>query len=90
MGALWHLIVDKQVTLSAIVPAALAIELVLYRKWQEPPPVAGLLNVRPTHVCFARASTHPPSADLEGRLRTVCASVCAERINLHAADAAVH
>ena len=34
VGSLWHLIVDKQVTLSAIVfPAALAIELVLYRKW---------------------------------------------------------
>ena len=47
VGSLWHLIVDKQVTLSAIVfPAALAIELVLYRKWcMNLCPVAGLLNV---------------------------------------------
>ena len=93
VGSLWHLIVDKQVTLSAIVfPAALAIELVLYRKWcMNLCPVAGLLNV---YGQFARlfrprvdASTCLQAS--EGRPCTVCASVCAERINLHAADAAV-
>ena len=91
--SLWHLIVDKQVTLSAIVfPAALAIELVLYRKWcMNLCPVAGLLNVFGQFARLFRprvdASTCLQAS--EGRPCTVCASVCAERINLHAADAAV-
>ena len=93
VGSLWHLIVDKQVTLSAIVfPAALAIELVLYRKWcMNLFPVAGLLNVFGQFARLFRprvdASTCLQAS--EGRPCTVCASVCAERINLHAADAAV-
>ena len=93
VGSLWHLIVDKQVTLSAIVfPAALAIELVLYRKWcMNLCPVAGLLNVFGQFARLFRprvdASTCLQAS--EGRPSTVCASVCAERINLHAADAAV-
>lgn len=93
VGSLWHLIVDKQVTLSAIVfPAALAIELVLYRKWCiNLCPVAGLLNVFGQFARLFRprvdASTCLQAS--EGRPCTVCASVCAERINLHAADAAV-
>ena len=93
VGSLWHLIVDKQVTLSAIVfPAALAFELVLYRKWcMNLCPVAGLLNVFGQFARLFRprvdASTCLQAS--EGRPCTVCASVCAERINLHAADAAV-
>ena len=93
VGSLWHLIVDKQVTMSAIVfPAALAIELVLYRKWcMNLCPVAGLLNVFGQFARLFRprvdASTCLQAS--EGRPCTVCASVCAERINLHAADAAV-
>lgn len=93
VGSQWHLIVDKQVTLSAIVfPAALAIELVLYRKWcMNLCPVAGLLNVFGQFARLFRprvdASTCLQAS--EGRPCTVCASVCAERINLHAADAAV-
>ena len=93
VGSLWHLIVDKQVTLSAIVfPAALAIELVLYRKWcMNLCPVARLLNVFGQFARLFRprvdASTCLQAS--EGRPCTVCASVCAERINLHAADAAV-
>lgn len=93
VGSLWHLIVDKQVTLSTIVfPAALAIELVLYRKWcMNLCPVAGLLNVFGQFARLFRprvdASTCLQAS--EGRPCTVCASVCAERINLHAADAAV-
>ncbi|MEG0302778.1 4Fe-4S binding protein [Gordonibacter sp.] len=91
VGSLWHLIVDKQMTLSAIVfPAALAIELVLYRKWcLNLCPVAGLLNV---FGQFAR--TFRPRIDASTCLRTsegapctACASACAERIDLHAADA---
>ena len=93
VGSLWHLIVDKQVTMSVIVfPAALAIELVLYRKWcMNLCPVAGLLNVFGQFARLFRprvdASTCLQAS--EGRPCTVCASVCAERINLHAADAAV-
>ncbi len=93
VGSLWHLIVDKQVTLSAIVfPAALAIELVQDRKrCLNLCPVAGLLNVFGQFARLFRprvdASTCLQAS--EGRPCTVCASVCAERINLHAADAAV-
>ena len=81
VGSLWHLIVDKQVTLSAIVfPAALAIELVLYRKWcMNLCPVAGLLNVFGQFARLFRprvdASTCLQAS--EGRPCTVCASVCA-------------
>lgn len=93
VGSLWHLIVDKQVTMSVIVfPAALAIELVLYRKWcMNLCPVAGLLNVFGQFARLFRpridASTCMRAS--EGKPCTVCASACAERINLHAEDADV-
>lgn len=93
VGSLWHLIVDKQVTMSVIVfPAALAIELVLYRKWcMNLCPVAGLLNVFGQFARLFRpridASTCMRAS--EGKPCTVCASVCAERIDLHAEDADV-
>lgn len=93
VGSLWHLIVDKQVTLSVIVfPVALAIELVLYRKWcMNLCPVAGLLNVFGQFARLFRpridASTCMRAS--EGKPCTVCASVCAERIDLHAKDAGV-
>ena len=93
VGSLWHLIVDKQVTMSVIVfPAALLIELVLYRKWcMNLCPIAGLLNIfgqfarlfRPrvdASTCLRRS---------EGKPCTVCAAVCSERIDLHADDAAI-
>lgn len=93
VGSLWHLIVDKQVTLSCVVfPAALVIELVIYRKWcLDLCPVAGLLNLA-GHV----ARTFRPSVDASTCLRqtgehacTVCQSVCSEGINLHADDASI-
>lgn len=93
VGSLWHLIVDKQVTLSVVVfPLALAIELILYRKWcMNLCPVAGLLNVFGQFARLFRpridASTCLHAS--EGTHCTVCASVCAERINLHAEDASV-
>ena len=93
VGSLWHLIVDKQVTMSVIVfPAALLIELVLYRKWcMNLCPIAGLLNIfgqfarlfRPrvdASTCLRRS---------EGKPCTVCAAVCSEHIDLHADDAAI-
>ena len=93
VGSLWHLIVDKQVTMSVIVfPAALLIELVLYRKWcMNLCPIAGLLNIfgqfarlfRPrvdASTCLRRS---------EGKPCTVCAAVCSERIDLHADDATI-
>lgn len=93
VGSLWHLIVDKQVTMSVIVfPAALLIELVLYRKWcMNLCPIAGLLNIfgqfarlfRPrvdASTCLRRS---------EGKPCTVCAAACSERIDLHADDTAI-
>lgn len=93
VGSLWHLVVDKQVTMSVIVfPAALIVELVLYRKWCiNLCPVAGLLNVLGQFARLFRpridASTCLRAS--EGKSCTVCASVCAEHINLHAEDADV-
>lgn len=93
VGSLWHLIVDKQVTLSCVVfPAALVIELVIYRKWcLDLCPIAGLLNLA-GHV----ARTFRPSIDASTCLRqtgahscSVCQAVCSEGINLHAADASI-
>ncbi|MBX9034579.1 4Fe-4S binding protein [Gordonibacter massiliensis (ex Traore et al. 2017)] len=93
VGSLWHLVVDKQVTMSVVVfPAALAVELVLYRKWcMNLCPVAGLLNVFGHFARLFRpridASTCLRAS--QGKPCTVCASACAERIDLHAEDAAV-
>lgn len=93
VGSLWHLIVDKQVTLSVLVfPLALAVELVLYRKWcVNLCPIAGLLSI------FGQvARLFRPRIDATRCLRyaggkncTVCQAVCSEGINLHADDARV-
>lgn len=93
VGSLWHLIVDKQMTLSVIVfPAALAVELVLYRKWcLNLCPVAGLLNVfgQAAKLFRPRIDTSTCLRTTEDKPCTVCATVCVERINLHAGDAAL-
>ena len=93
VGSLWHLIVDKQVTMSVIVfPTALAIELVLYRKWcMNLCPIAGLLNIFGQLARLFRPSIDASTCmrDSEGKPCAVCTSVCAEQINLHAADANV-
>lgn len=93
VGSLWHLIVDKQVTASVVVfPAALAIELVLYRKWcMNLCPVAGLLNVfgQAARLFRPRIDASTCLRRSEGKPCTVCAAVCSERIDLHADDAAV-
>lgn len=87
VGSLWHFFVDKQITMSCIVfPAALLIELVLYRKWcTNLCPVAGLLNI---FGQFARLGR--PHINEETCLRCtgtapceVCTSVCAESIDKH-------
>ena len=93
VGSLLHLIVDKQVTMSVVVfPAALAIELVLYRKWcMNLCPIAGLLNVFGQFARLFRPRIDA-SACMKasgGKSCAVCASVCAEHIDLHAKDAAV-
>lgn len=93
VGSLWHLIVDKQVTLSCVVfPAALLIELVLYRKWcMNLCPVAGLLNIfghfAPLFRPRVNTSTCMRAAD--GKPCTVCRVTCPEHIDLHAPDAAL-
>ena len=93
VGSLWHLIVDKQVTMSVVVfPLALLIELVLYRKWcMNLCPVAGLLNVfgQMARLFRPRVNTDTCLRTTEGKPCSVCAAVCSERINLHAEDAAV-
>lgn len=93
VGSLWHLFVDKQVTMSAIVfPTALVIELVLYRKWcMNLCPVAGLLNVfgQLARLFRPRINASTCMRISEGKPCTVCASACAERIDLHAEDADV-
>lgn len=93
VGSLWHLFVDKQVTLSCLVfPAALAIELVLYRKWcLNLCPVAGLLNVFGQFAFLFR-----PRIDASTCLQcsshahcSACLKACPEHIDLHAPDAAI-
>lgn len=92
VGSLWHLIVDKQLTMSVLVfPACLVVELVLYRKWcMNLCPVAGLLSIfgqfavkfRPqvnTETCLRRS---------EGKPCDVCTVACSEHIDLHADDTA--
>lgn len=93
VASLWNLIVNKQVTMSALVfPAALLVELVLYRKWcMNLCPIAGLLNI------FGHAArTFRPHVEKEtclrneeGRQCSVCTAVCPEGIDLHAPDAAL-
>lgn len=93
VGSLWHLFVDKQVTLSCLVfPAALVVELVLYRKWcLNLCPVAGLLNVFGQFAFLFRpkidASTCLQHSSHAGC--TACLKACPEHIDLHAPDAAL-
>lgn len=92
VGSLWHLIVDKQVTLSAVVfPAALVIELVLYRKWcMNLCPVAGLLSIFGQFARLFRPRIDARTCiESEGRHCSACAHACPEGIDLHAIDAAV-
>lgn len=90
VGSLWHLIVDKQMTMSVLVfPAALLVELVLFRKWcLNLCPVAGLLGIVGQFAVRFR-----PKVNRETCLRykagtacEVCAASCPEHIDLHAAD----
>lgn len=93
VASLWNLIVNKQVTASALVfPAALLVELVLYRKWcMSLCPIAGLLNI------FGHAAkTFRPHVEKDSCLRgeegkhcSVCTAVCPEGIDLHAPDASL-
>ena len=91
VGSLWHLIVDKQMTMSVLVfPAALLVELVLFRKWcLNLCPVAGLLGIVGQFAVRFR-----PKVNRETCLRytagtpcEVCAASCPEHIDLHAVDA---
>ena len=92
VGSLWHLIVDKQMTASVLVfPAALAIELVLYRKWcLNLCPIAGLLGI------FSQFATRfRPQVNTQTCLRCTgsaaceaCTIACPEHIDRHAPDAA--
>lgn len=92
VGSLWHLIVDKQMTASVLVfPAALAVEVVLYRKWcLNVCPVAGLLGI------FGQFARHArPVVDTRTCLRCsgnaceACTAACPEQIDLHSPDAAL-
>lgn len=93
VGSLWHLIVDKQVTLSVVVfPLALLVELVLYRKWcMNLCPVAGLLNMfgQAARLFRPRVNASTCLRSAEGKPCSVCTAVCSERINLHAEDVAI-
>ena len=87
VGSLWHLIVDKQMTLSVLVfPAALAVELVLYRKWcMNLCPIAGLLGIVGQFALLFRPKVNT-STCLHGSDKggcNACASVCPEQIDLH-------
>lgn len=91
VGSLWHLIVDKQVTLSALVfPAALAIELVLYRKWcLNLCPIAGLLGIvgRAARLFRPRINAATCLRYHEGADCSVCVNSCSENIDMHEPDA---
>lgn len=92
VGSLWHLIVDKQVTLSVVVfPVALLIELVLYRKWcMNLCPIAGLLNIFGQFARVGRPTLNESTClRADGTPCTACTAVCSERIDLHDADAVV-
>lgn len=92
VGSLWHLIVDKQVTMSVVVfPAALIVELVLYRKWcMNLCPIAGLLNIAGQFGPLFRPRINEGTClRADGTACTVCTAVCSERIDMHDADGAV-
>ncbi|MEA5020625.1 MAG: 4Fe-4S binding protein [Gordonibacter sp.] len=93
VGSLWHLIVDKQITLSVVVfPAALLIELVVYRKWcMNLCPIAGLLNIFGQFALLfrPRVDTSTCMRASKGKPCNVCTAVCTEHIDLHAKDTAL-
>lgn len=92
VGSLWHLIVDKQMTLSALVfPVALIVEIVLYRKWcMNLCPIAGLLNIAGQAAVLFRPRINEATCLREdGTPCTVCTAVCTERIDMHDADGSV-
>ncbi len=92
VGSLWHLIVDKQVTMSVVVfPVALAVEVLLYRKWcMNLCPIAGLLNVFGQAAVLFRPRINQASCLREdGTPCTVCTAVCTERIDMHDFDGSV-
>lgn len=92
VGSLWHLIVDKQVTMSVVVfPTALTVELVLYRKWcMNLCPIAGLLNIAGQFGPLFRPRINEGTClRADGMACTVCTAVCSERIDMHDADGAV-
>ena len=92
VGSLWHLIVDKQMTFSVLVfPAALLVELVLYRKWcMNLCPIAGLLNLFGQFARFGRPRINEATClRADGTPCTACTAVCSERIDMHDADGAI-
>lgn len=89
VASLWHLFVDKQVTMSVVVfPAALAIELVLYRKWcMNLCPIAGLLGIFGQFAPLFRPKVAVQSClACAGKNCAECLKACPEHIDLHAAD----
>ena len=92
VASLWHLFVDKQVTMSVVVfPAALAIELVLYRKWcMNLCPIAGLLGIFGQFAKLFRPKVATTSClACSGKNCAECLKACPEHIDLHAPDAAI-
>ena len=90
VASLWHLFVDKQVTISVVVfPAALAIELVLYRKWcMNLCPIAGLLGIFGQFAVLFRPKVAAQSClACAGKNCAECLKACPEHIDLHAPDA---
>lgn len=90
VASLWHLFVDKQVTMSVVVfPAALVIELVLYRKWcMNLCPIAGLLGIFGQFAPLFRPKVAAQSClACAGKNCAECLKACPEHIDLHASDA---
>lgn len=85
--SLWHLIVDKQVTASVIVfPLALAVELLIYRKWcVNLCPIAGLLGIFGHAAKLFRPRVDASTCLLytSDKKCNVCTHVCPENINMH-------
>lgn len=92
VGSIWHLIVDKQMTLSVVVfPLALVVELVLYRKWcLSLCPIAGLLGIVGQFARLFRPRINASTCLRyhEGANCGICTSVCPEHIDMHGSDAA--
>lgn len=92
VGSFWHFFVDKQLTVSLLVfPAALVVELLVYRKWcVNLCPIGGLLGIFGQVAALFRPSVKASTClrHAHGTECTVCQVVCPEHINLHALDAA--